>query len=105
MALSALWLMLISDPLEVLVGLGCALVGAIGPLLTVVFVAASAITAGAVLRVAARVFVGAGERPAAADTYETKGKREQPESRGRLGRVPMTMTAVPAALLGGAPDS
>ncbi|MFF2364560.1 complex I subunit 5 family protein [Streptomyces sp. NPDC058122] len=73
-----------------------------GPLLTVVFVAVSAVTAGAVLRVAARVFLGAGERPAAAETYETKGEREQPESRERLGRVPVTMTAVPAALLGGA---
>ncbi|MEU6273157.1 complex I subunit 5 family protein [Streptomyces populi] len=83
-------------------GLGKALTEeAGGPLLTVVFVAVSAVTAGAVLRVAARVFLGAGERPAAAAAYETKGEREEPESRGRLRRVPATMAAVPAVLLAG----
>ncbi|OIJ68399.1 complex I subunit 5 family protein [Streptomyces mangrovisoli] len=84
-------------------GLGKALAEeAGGAMLTVVFVATSAVTAGAVLRVAARVFLGAGERPAAAQAFETTGDREEPESRGRLGRVPTTMTAVPAVLLGGA---
>lgn len=75
---------------------------AAGGLLAVVFVAVSAVTAGAVLRVAARVFLGAGKRPEAEPAHETKGEDEEPETKGRIGRVPMTMTAVPTALLVGA---
>ncbi|MFB6703245.1 complex I subunit 5 family protein [Streptomyces sp. NPDC056333] len=75
---------------------------AAGGLLAVVFVAVSAVTAGAVLRVAARVFLGAGRRPEAEPAHETKGEDEEPETKGRIGRVPMTMTAVPTALLVGA---
>jgi multicomponent Na+:H+ antiporter subunit D len=71
-----------------------------GPL-TVLYVLASAVTAGAVLRVAARVFLGLGARPEEGDAYETTGSGEQPETRHRLGRVPDTMTAVPAVLLAG----
>lgn len=75
-----------------------------GPL-TVLYVLASAVTAAAVLRVAARVFLGLGPTPedaGGADAYETTGSGEEPETRQRLGRVPDTMTAVPALLLAGA---
>ncbi|MFF3157414.1 complex I subunit 5 family protein [Streptomyces sp. NPDC057910] len=72
-----------------------------GPGFTVVFVAVSAVTAGAVLRVAARVFLGLGPRPADGPGAETGGGGEEPETRGPLGRVPVTMIAVPAALLAG----
>lgn len=72
-----------------------------GPL-AVLYVLASAMTAGAVLRVAARVFLGLGPPPPDAGEYETTGSGEEPETRGRLGFVPDTMTAVPALLLAGA---
>ncbi|MFI6932185.1 complex I subunit 5 family protein [Streptomyces sp. NPDC050287] len=75
---------------------------AVGGPLTVLYVLASAATAGAVLRVAARVFLGLGPRPEDGDTYETKGSGERPETPRRLGRIPDTMTAVPAVLLAGA---
>ncbi|MFE4960043.1 complex I subunit 5 family protein [Streptomyces sp. NPDC056653] len=75
---------------------------AAGGLLALVFVVVSAVTAGAVLRVAARVFLGAGKRPEAEPAHETKGEDEEPETKGRIGRVPTTMTAVPTALLIGA---
>ncbi|MGW2813695.1 complex I subunit 5 family protein [Streptomyces sp. NPDC001415] len=68
---------------------------------TVLFVAVSAVTAGAVLRVAARVFFGLGPRPLGDPGYGTSGADEEPETEGRLGRVPLTMTAVPAVLLAG----
>ncbi|GAA2422777.1 complex I subunit 5 family protein [Streptomyces mauvecolor] len=69
---------------------------------TVLFVAVSAVTAGAVLRVAARVFFGLGPRPLGDPRHETSGGGEEPETEGRLGRVPVTMIAVPAVLLAGA---
>jgi multicomponent Na+:H+ antiporter subunit D len=72
-----------------------------GPL-TVLYVAASAVTAAAVLRVAARVFFGLGPGPREGAEYETTGSGEQPETGRRLSRVPDTMTAVPAVLLTGA---
>jgi multicomponent Na+:H+ antiporter subunit D len=74
---------------------------AVGGPLTVVYVAASAITAGAVLRVTARVFLGLGPRPEDA-AYETSGSDEEPETSGLLRRVPDTMTTVPAVLLAAA---
>ncbi|MFF8404210.1 complex I subunit 5 family protein [Streptomyces sp. NPDC014846] len=74
---------------------------AVGGPLTVVFVAASAITGGAVLRVTARVFLGLGPRPRDAE-YETSGSDEKPETVGPLRRIPDTMTTVPAVLLAGA---
>ncbi|MFF5013264.1 complex I subunit 5 family protein [Streptomyces sp. NPDC001165] len=74
---------------------------AIGGPLTAVFVLASAVTAGAVLRVTARVFLGLGPRPRDAE-YETSGSDEQPESGRRLSRIPDSMTAVPAVLLAAA---
>ncbi|GHI03656.1 hypothetical protein AQI88_35970 [Streptomyces cellostaticus] len=74
---------------------------AVGVPLTVVFVAASAITAGAVLRVTARVFLGLGPRPQDAE-YETSGSDEEPETGSILRRIPDSMTAVPAVLLAAA---
>ncbi|MET7517566.1 proton-conducting transporter membrane subunit [Streptomyces sp. NPDC005480] len=68
---------------------------------TVVFVIASALTGGAVLRASARVFLGWGPRPSG-DVETTTGKDEEPETRGRLRRIPDTMLAVPALLLAGA---
>ncbi|MGW2422763.1 complex I subunit 5 family protein [Streptomyces sp. NPDC001709] len=76
---------------------------AVGAPLTVVYVAASAITAGAVLRVTARVFLGLGPRPEDADSdLETSGSEEEPETTGPLSRIPDTMTTVPAVLLAAA---
>ncbi|MEW2544210.1 complex I subunit 5 family protein [Streptomyces sp. NPDC047002] len=81
-------------------GLGKALTEeAAGPWLTVVLVTASAVTGGAVLRVAARVFGGWGAPPTGGEPYETSGEDEEPESADVLARVPATMGAVPAALL------
>ncbi|MEU9192274.1 complex I subunit 5 family protein [Streptomyces hundungensis] len=68
---------------------------------TVLFVAVSAVTGGAVLRVAARVFFGLGPRPLDERGCETEGEDEEPETQGRIGRVPATMVAVPALLLAG----
>ncbi|GHJ42507.1 complex I subunit 5 family protein [Streptomyces sp. TS71-3] len=69
-----------------------------GPL-TVLFVVVSAATGGAALRVAARVFLGWGPRPASDRPYETSGTGEEPETGAPLGRVPLTMLTVPAVLL------
>lgn len=74
---------------------------AVGGPFTVVFVVASAITGGAVLRVTARVFLGLGPRPRDAE-YETSGSDERPETGSILGRIPDSMTAVPAVLLAAA---
>ena len=120
--LALLWPVLVStvDTLELTVGAGVAGVAALaglppfgtafgkavteeavgGPLI-VLYVAASAVTAGAVLRVAARVFLGLGPAPEDDSEYETTGAGERPETRHRLSRVPDTMTAVPAVLLAG----
>ncbi|WP_308013709.1 complex I subunit 5 family protein [Streptantibioticus parmotrematis] len=73
------------------------------PWLLVVFVGVSALTAGAVLRAAARVFAGAGPRPR--ERYagpETTGGGEEPEIRDPSRAVPPPMLAVPAVLLLGA---
>ncbi|MCX4426580.1 complex I subunit 5 family protein [Streptomyces mirabilis] len=82
------------------IGLGKAVLEeSVGGPLTVLFVAVSAVTAGAVLRVAARVFFGLGTQPGNESSYETTGIDEEPETRHRLSRVPDTMTTVPAVLL------
>ena len=78
--------------------------GASGAWLTVVFVLTSAVTGGAVLRAAARVFggralTGRAAPPPGHQAYETSGEDEEPESTGTLTRVPVTMLAVPAVLL------
>jgi multicomponent Na+:H+ antiporter subunit D len=75
---------------------------AVGGPLTALYVLASAVTGGAVLRVGARVFLGLGPRPGDGSAYETTGGGERPETRHRLGRIPDTMTAVPAVLLAAA---
>ncbi|MFE9172978.1 complex I subunit 5 family protein [Streptomyces kebangsaanensis] len=77
---------------------------AVGGPLTVLYVAVSALTGAAVLRVAARVFLGLGPRPEERrgeerDEDKTSGSGEEPETRQRLDRVPHTMRAVPAVLL------
>lgn len=82
---------------------------------TALFVVVSAATGGAVLRAGARVFLGLGpvtgsgagtaRQAGAADdeaAEETTGKAEEPETSGRLTRVPASMLAVPTALLAGA---
>ncbi|MFG2269787.1 complex I subunit 5 family protein [Streptomyces chartreusis] len=74
---------------------------AVGGPLIALYVIASAVTAGAVLRVAARVFLGLGPAPKDGTEYETTGTGERPETRHRLSRIPDTMTAVPALLLAG----
>ncbi|WCE01346.1 complex I subunit 5 family protein [Streptomyces sp. HUAS 31] len=74
---------------------------AVGGPLIALYVVASAVTAGAVLRVAARVFLGLGPVPEDGAEYETTGTGERPETRHRLSRIPDTMTAVPALLLAG----
>ncbi|MFF1318359.1 MULTISPECIES: complex I subunit 5 family protein [Streptomyces] len=74
---------------------------AVGGPLIALYVVASAVTAGAVLRVAARVFLGLGPAPEDGTEYETTGTGERPETRHRLSRIPDTMTAVPALLLAG----
>lgn len=73
-----------------------------GPWLTAVFVVVSAVTGGAVLRVAARVFGGFGPPPADHGEAETSGERERAETEQKLSRVPDTMLAVPAGLLAAA---
>ncbi|MGI5413285.1 complex I subunit 5 family protein [Streptomyces chartreusis] len=74
---------------------------AVGGPLIALYVLASAVTAGAVLRVAARVFLGLGPAPEDDTEYETTGTGERPETRHRLSRIPDTMTAVPGLLLAG----
>ncbi|MFJ8196611.1 complex I subunit 5 family protein [Streptomyces sp. NPDC096152] len=75
---------------------------AVGGPLTVVYVLASAVTGGAVLRVTGRVFLGLGRRPEEHPEDETTGSGERPETLHRLTRVPGTMRAVPAVLLAAA---
>ncbi|POX46185.1 complex I subunit 5 family protein [Streptomyces sp. Ru72] len=79
--------------------LGKAVLEEAGGPLTVLYVVVSAVTGGAVLRVAARVFYGLGPQPQVDSSYETTGTGEEPETRHRLRRIPDTMTAVPAVLL------
>jgi formate hydrogenlyase subunit 3/multisubunit Na+/H+ antiporter MnhD subunit len=67
--------------------------------LPAVFVVTSAVTGGAVLRTAARVFAGAGAVPHDSHQAETRGDDEEPEVRDPGRPVPRPMLAVPAALL------
>ncbi|MGA4843970.1 complex I subunit 5 family protein [Streptomyces sp. G45] len=69
---------------------------------TALCVAVSALTGGAVLRAAARVFLGAGPRPKGPSPLDTDPAHEEPETPRPLRRVPATMLAVPGALLVGA---
>ncbi|MFF8772596.1 complex I subunit 5 family protein [Kitasatospora sp. NPDC015120] len=71
-------------------------------LLPVVFVLVSAVTGGAVLRAALRVFGGVGVRPSEhPEQAATSGEGEEPEVRGPGRRPPAPMVAVPALLLTG----
>lgn len=86
-------------------GLGKALVEEQSPWLPALFVLVSAVTGGAVLRVAARVFLGAGDgggEEAGSAEPETTGDDEEPETGRRLRLPPPPMVAVPALLLAGA---
>ncbi|GHC68160.1 complex I subunit 5 family protein [Streptomyces cinnamoneus] len=84
-------------------GLGKALVEEQAPWLPVLFVLVSAVTGGAVLRVAARVFLGAGdsEREVGEEEPETAGDEEEPETGRRLRLLPRPMVTVAATLLAG----
>ncbi|MFI0739241.1 complex I subunit 5 family protein [Streptomyces sp. NPDC021100] len=71
--------------------------------LTALYVVVSAVTGGAVLRAAARVFLGAGPREEdACGAPETTGDQEEPETDRRVRRLPSLMAAVAALLLAGA---
>ncbi|SDM76494.1 complex I subunit 5 family protein [Actinacidiphila guanduensis] len=71
--------------------------------LPALYVLVSALTGGAVLRAALRVFYGAGVVPEPSHSdVETSGDAEEPEVRDPQRPVPRTMTAVPALLLLGA---
>ncbi|QNP74376.1 NADH dehydrogenase [Streptomyces roseirectus] len=86
-----------------LTGLGKAAVEeSAGVWLAPLYVVVPAITAGAVLRVTARVFWGLGPRPPGSAGAETTGSRERPETGRRLRGVPDSMTAVPALLIAAA---
>ncbi|MGW2188000.1 complex I subunit 5 family protein [Streptomyces sp. NPDC001719] len=65
------------------------------------FVLVSAVTGGAVLRVAAHVFLGAGEKPRTTTGPETRGD-EEPETGRAVWRLPRPMVAVAELLLAGA---
>ncbi|MYT27626.1 complex I subunit 5 family protein [Streptomyces sp. MspMP-M5] len=76
---------------------------AAGGWVTALGVLVSAATGGAVLRAAARVFLGLGQRHPTDAPEETTGAGEEPETQGGLlSRVPDTMLVVPAVLLAGA---
>ncbi len=78
--------------------------------LPVLFVLVSAVTGGAALRVAARVFLGAGARPETTgpeitggeEEPETTGGEEEPETGRRIRLLPPPMVTVAALLLAGA---
>ncbi len=71
---------------------------AFAPIALIVLV--SAVTGGAVLRMALRVFFGAGPaRQQAEDGDETAGANEEPDTGVRVSRVPVPMLLVPAVLL------
>ncbi len=70
--------------------------------LPAVFVIVSALTGAAVLRGAARIFLGLGEHPEEGrrdPEPETTGKREEPETEGRIHRPPLPMLVVALVLL------
>jgi multicomponent Na+:H+ antiporter subunit D len=67
------------------------------PWIAALSVAVSALTAGALLRAALRIFRGAGAPPA---REEGETDREHPDTAARVGRVPVPMLAAPILLLG-----
>jgi multicomponent Na+:H+ antiporter subunit D len=70
------------------------------PWLIALVVAVSAVTGGAALRVALRVYFGFGPRPARPDTATVSGRDEQPDVRALSPRTPITMLAAVVLLLG-----
>ncbi|HEX3592009.1 MAG TPA: complex I subunit 5 family protein [Pseudonocardiaceae bacterium] len=67
--------------------------------LTVLGIAVSAVTGGAVLRVALRVYFGVGPRPdVTSDDDEVTGQDEQPDARPPRERTPVSMSAAIALL-------
>lgn len=82
--------------------LGKAMVEEGSPWLPALFVAVSAVSGGAVLRVAARIFLGVGrsgrEEEGTAEP-ETSGGGEEPETGERVRRLPRPMVSVAALLL------
>ncbi|MEV5508037.1 complex I subunit 5 family protein [Streptomyces orinoci] len=84
-------------------GLGKALVEEQAGWLPVLFVVVSAVTGGAVLRVAARVFAGAGvPGPEQCPEDEISGEDEEPETGEPVRRPPWPMITVAGLLLAGA---
>jgi multicomponent Na+:H+ antiporter subunit D len=69
------------------------------PWLVALFVIVSGLTAGAVLRVTARVYFGLGPRPSQDGSRKETGGHEVPDS--KLERVPVTMFAAVVVLLAG----
>ena len=85
-------------------GLGKSLLDDAGhsPALTVLTLAVSALTGGAVLRVALRVYFGVGPRPARESTPDiVTGRDEEPDTRPPHARTPVGMSAAIALLLAG----
>jgi multicomponent Na+:H+ antiporter subunit D len=70
--------------------------------LPALFVLVSAVTAGAVLRAALRIYFGLGDPPTELDQPEsTSGSEEESEVTGTLPKVPVTMLVPIVVLLGG----
>lgn len=67
--------------------------------LPAVFVAASMLTGGAVLRVGGRVFMGCGEPESSQDRQASQAREEQDEEPSARDRTPILMILVPAFLL------
>jgi multicomponent Na+:H+ antiporter subunit D len=72
------------------------------PWLPTVFVIASMLTGGAVLRVAGRVFLGWGPEKPAGEPQAREARQERSEETGPPGRIPVLMILVPGILLLGA---
>ena len=72
------------------------------PWLPAIFVIASALTAGAVLRVTGRVFFGWGRAEAAHERQAEQAREEEAEEMAPREKTPLLMLLVPALLLTGA---
>jgi multicomponent Na+:H+ antiporter subunit D len=72
------------------------------PWLPTIFVIASALTGGAVLRVTGRVFFGWGRAEAAHERQAEQAREEEPEEMAPRSRTPVLMLLVPGVLLAAA---
>jgi multicomponent Na+:H+ antiporter subunit D len=70
--------------------------------LAVIYVVASALTGGAVLRIAGRVFAGLGRAQAPDERQAAQAREEESEQAGSSRRTPPLMLLVPGVLLAGA---